>query len=245
MDSGGQWGRTLAVMLVLVWPHPAAAGGEVISEAAAARWRAVGALNAGGHRACSAALISDHEAITAAHCVVNRTTGQRVAPEDFQLVLGQTAAGSAAVRGVRAVAFPPGYTAAEQTAGIAGLATDIALLELDAPVSPQEAVPLQVVDWPAPVGDLADIVGYERGGPEAATVRAGCRAVASVAGVTAVTCDVIPGLSGAAVLLQQSPADPPKLVASVSSRSTGGGSALAFVVSVAPHLTELRALIEK
>jgi hypothetical protein len=56
-----------------------------------------------------------------------------------------------------------------------------------------------------------------------------------------VTCDLITGLSGSPVVLSQSPDSPLRLVASVSARGIGVG----YVVTIAPHLAELRALIAK
>ena len=102
-----------------------------------------------------------------------------------------------------------------------------------------------MADRPDPLGSFVDIVGYERGGPAGATLRDGCTAIQAQDGVVAVTCAVVSGLSGAPVLLSGDPDQPPTLVAIVSSRSTGPGQALAFVVTLAPHLAELRALIGK
>ena len=201
-----------------------------VSDAEAMRWRAVGSLQVAGHQACTAVLISELEAITAAHCVVDRATGQRVALATFSLVLGQRADGFAAVRGVAAAAFPPEYVSLEPISGLVGLSPDIALLQLDAPVTADEAAPKTVVDWPNPIGAFVDIVGYERDGPMTATIREGCMAVETGDGVTVVTCDVISGLSGAPVLLSENPAFTPHLVASVSSRGQGA----AFVVTIAP-----------
>ena len=87
-----------------------------------------------------------------------------------------------------------------------------------------------MADWPNPIGDFVDIVGYKRDGPMTATIREGCMAVETGDGATVVTCDVISGLSGAPVLLSENPALPPRLVASVSSRGQGA----AFVVTIPP-----------
>ena len=214
-----------------------------VSAAEATRWRAVAALEVNGHRACSAVLISDHEAITAAHCVYNLATGQKTDPAAFQLVFGQSGAAHAALRGVTAAVFLPGYAAPGAQKGFANVAMDLALLDLDPPVSPEVVLPLTVAEWPNPMGAFVDIVGYERDGAAAATIREGCTAIDSQNGVVAVTCAVISGLSGAPVLLSGAPDQPPQLVATVSSRSNGAGQALAFVVTLAPHLAELRALI--
>lgn len=205
----------------------------------APRWRGVGALQVAGKPTCSAVLISDHEAITAAHCVVDRASGHRVDPQDFTLVLGQDVGGFAAVRKVAATAFPPAYVTIRSVLDLGDLSTDLALLVLAPPVTPDEAAPLAVANWPQPMGDFVDIVGYERDGPGSASLREGCTVVQAEGGVAVVTCDVIAGISGAPVLLQARPDDPPRVVATVSSRGQG----LAYVVAIAPRLAELRALI--
>ncbi|MEO6298823.1 MAG: trypsin-like serine protease [Paracoccaceae bacterium] len=243
MSRYGRLGATVLVVIIVATGIVRADPMRLVGDGEAARWRAVGSLNVGGQRACTAALISDHEAITAAHCVVDRATGNRTAPGAYQLVLGQMADGHAAVRGVRETAFLPEYLSGQHTTGVASLVSDIALLDLDMPVTADEAVPLRVVDWANPIGAFVNIVGYQRGGPDGATIREGCTAIESDGGVTAVTCDVISGLSGAPVVLRENPNLPPVLVATVSSRSVGVGGALAIVVSIAPHLAKLRSLI--
>ena len=214
---------------------------RVVSPDEASRWAGVGSLRVAGRPACTAFLISPVEAITAAHCVVDRDSGRQILLGYFVLVLGQRDKSYAAWRKVTDVAFLPGFVSHDPIVTPNGLSTDLAILHLDRPVTADEAAPLQVADWPDPIGAVVDIVGYERGGPKTATIREGCRGVETGAGVTAVTCDVITGLSGSPVLLQASPDTPPRLVASVSSRGQG----VAFVVAIAPRLAELRGLIAK
>jgi V8-like Glu-specific endopeptidase len=218
--------------------------GRALRADEAARWQAVGALEVSGHRGCTAVLISDHEAITAGHCVYNTATRKAADPATLAVVLGQRDGDAGARRRVTAVGLLPEYVNGPASA-FDRIMVDIALLQLDAPVGPDAAVPLQVVDWPRPIGDFVDVVGYERGGVPGATIREGCTAISSTEGVTAVTCDLVSGLSGAPVLLRENPDAPPRLVATVSSRGTGAATGLAYVVSVAPHLEDLRAVIAK
>ncbi len=205
----------------------------------AAEWRAVGSLRIAGHQSCTAVLISDQEALTAAHCVVDRATGTRIVPQSYVLILGQMDGRYAAVRRVTATAFLPGFITKRPQIGIEDMASDLALLELAVPVTQDEATPATVADWPDPTGADVDIVGYEWRGPLEVTMRQGCKTLDSQDGVTAVGCDVITGLSGSPVLLSQTPDGPLHLVASVSARGNG----TAYVVTIAPHLAELRALL--
>ena len=220
-----------ALFLLAVLAGPSLADPRPLTDAERPRFAAVGSLNMQGHQACTAALISEIEAVTAAHCVVNRKTGLRTLPQVFELVLGQGADGSGTRRGVRATAFLPGYLDPAT-----GISLDLALVLLDAPVT--DIAPFAVQEWPNPVGEFVDIVGYEKGRSKDAMLREGCTALYEVQGVVVESCDVITGISGAPVLVQVPPEEAPPLVAVVSSRGQG----LGFVVPLAPHLAALRAL---
>lgn len=220
---------------------------QMVTDDKAMIWRGVGPLNVAGNRSCTAALISDHEAVTAAHCLFNPRTLKRTEAESIRFVMGQRRDTYAALRDVTATAILPGYVYAGQTQDPASVAQDIALLELASPVSPEEALPLQVADWPlgGRKGVQVDIVGYGRDRPFMASIRAGCPAVDAINGVTLLDCQAVPGLSGAPVVL----AGPgkPMLVAVVSSMvgTSRVNNDQMVVAAVAPHLAELRALIGK
>jgi protease YdgD len=207
-----------------------------------AQWRGVGSLRVSGRRSCTAVLISPTEALTAAHCVVDRETGRKVPAATFVLVLGQPEGNYSAVRGVSRTAFLPGFMTSASTDAFSIMAMDLALLELDEPVTLAEAEPFTVTGWLEPIGDLVDIVGYERDGPKAATIRKGCVAVETDEAVAALACDVITGLSGAPVVQPGNPGDPALGVVAIVSARLGGS---ALVVQVAPRLANLRALIAK
>lgn len=232
----------VATILVLCWGTSLSAevAARVLSPAEAQIWTGVGSLRVAGRQSCTAVLISPSEAITAAHCVVDRASGRRVVPALYRLVLGQRTNGFAAVRGVRATAFLPGFVNDEVGIGPRTLSTDLALLALDFPVLPTDATPFVLSDWPDPLAARVDIVGYERGGSLTATIREGCLTLETAAGVTTLACDAITGISGSPVVLPASAEGPPRLVASVSARGQGE----VFVVAVAPHLDELRRLLQ-
>lgn len=233
----------MALVMALVSAVPAGAQevvARLISRDEAVQWTGVGSLRVAGHHMCTAVLISPSEAITAAHCVVDHSSGERVVPALFRLVLGQRADGYAAVRGVRATAFLPGFVSRTTVIGPDSVATDLALLALDSPVLPSEATPIALSDWHAPLEAQVDIVGYESRGSLSATIRQGCRTLDTAAGVTSLGCDLITGISGSPVLVRPGAGDLPRLVAAVSSRS----QSVAFVVAIAPHLAELRQLIK-
>ncbi|MEO8241258.1 MAG: trypsin-like serine protease [bacterium] len=236
-----KWPVLAMLLLTLARQGDAQTLRRVLTPAEASAWRAVGSLNVLGAEACTAILISPHEAITAAHCAVDSNTGKLRPVGLYQLILGQTSDNQSRRYRIAASAVLPGYLADDKTNALAGIASDLALMTLATPVDPKDATPMVVAGWDKPIGDFVDILGYERGGPVDVTIREGCMVLDSLSGVSVANCSVISGLSGGPVVLSAPPGAAPTLVAVVS--STGQGHA--YVVTVAPHLAELRALLTK
>ena len=199
--------------------------------------RAVGPLYVGGYRSCSAVLISDHEVITAAHCVYAPAPPHRASLKGLYVLIGPRGTGFATLRGVISVATLPGYSHGPgERLTLDQLGFDAALLVLDAPVTPDEALPLPVAVWGA--ATEAQITGYPRDVNDE-TQRQGCPVQMHQGDVTQIGCAVVTGLSGAAVTIAG--VSGPEVVAVVSSRLGDDAHPAALVVSIAPLLTELRA----
>lgn len=206
--------------------------GAALAQAGAEAW--VAALYVDGVRSCSAVLVARDEALTAAHCVAGRL------PQTIAIVPGLGGPESTARREVRSIRLPPGHVPLAQALTPEGLGTDLALLRLaplaqpDGPPAPD---PTRIEPWPEPAGDFADILGYERDGPDHVTRREGCMALAEAAGVVTLACDVVSGLSGAPVFRQTRPEGAPALVGILSARSPGR----AYALTIAGRLEALRA----
>jgi len=209
---------------------------RMITLSEAPQWHAVGRLNIAGNRLCTATLIAPDQVITAAHCLFHPITHHRADPGEIRFVAGFRQDTYAALVGVTATAILPGYTYTGNRADLATIANDLALLQLSRPVLPTEAEPLTVTPWPT--APLLDIVGYGRDRPQIASIRQGCTALSNQGGAWLLDCPVLPGLSGAPVLLSGGQA-----VVGVVSASVGPAVAgvQALVVPLAPHLAELRA----
>lgn len=244
----GPWvaGQMVLVGLMLAAPGGAEpAAPRMIPDDEAAAWRAVGPLHVAGNRSCTATLISDHEAITAAHCLFHPVTHHRADPSDIKFVLGQRRDSYAALRGVSRLAVLPGYVYIGQKVGLSQVSSDLALLELDQPVPASEAEPLPVADWPPAEMKNAEVsvLGFGRDRPYMATIRTGCRVTQTAGAVAEIDCALVPGLWGAPVLLGGG--TPPQVVAVVSSLvGTRVNVESSLVLGIGPHLEELRALLK-
>jgi V8-like Glu-specific endopeptidase len=227
-----------------------AAGAEplaprMIPDDEAPAWTAVGPLNVAGNRSCTATLISPTEAITAAHCLFHPITHHRADPADIKFVLGQRRDTYAAIRGVARTAVLPDYVYIGPHVGLEQVGSDMALLELDQPVPPEVASPLKVVEWPLPgaKGAGVSVMGYGRDRPYMATMRSGCLVTETQSAIGQIDCPLLPGLSGAPVLLDSGRSQ--QLLAVVSSIvGTRVNPKASLILSIAPHLAELRALLQ-
>lgn len=242
--------RAMALALLCAAGLPGVAQAEPdpprsLSPEEAPLWLAVGPLNVAGNRSCTATLISPTEAITAAHCLFHPLTHHRAAAATIKFVLGQSRDGYAALRGVRRTAILPGYVEIGRVAGAAQVLNDLALLELDQPVPPEVAKPLTVVDWPFSwvKGSEVSVLGYGRDRPYMASLHTGCQVTALAGTVVQTDCPDLYGYTGAPVLLGA--ADPARMVALVTALvGTRVNSKASVILTIAPHLAELRALLQ-
>lgn len=219
--------RFLAALFALLAVEAAASDeGRFLDAEAARAYAAVGRLNIAGRRFCSATLIAPDRVLTAAHCLYHPTTGRPAPMEELRFVAGQHVEGHAAVRGVRRAAAHPDFRAGGTPTPTA-LATDVALLELDAPVSAEEAAPIGLGAFPA--GGAVTLVSYSRERPQAPSMQ-DCRAVAEMGGLAALTCSIAEGASGAPLFARTGGRE--KLVAVVSASGELGASFTLAVIAL-------------
>ena len=96
-------------------------------EAKAYPWSAIGKLNNGVGGSCTAVLISEHYALTAAHCLFFRNSGQYLPAQSVHLILGYENQQFREHLRVSAYYIPPTY---EPTKPYETLASDWALLSI-------------------------------------------------------------------------------------------------------------------
>jgi protease YdgD len=222
-------------------PEASANAPRMITEAEAVAWRGVGRLNVAGRRFCTATLISDRLAVTAAHCLFHPRSGARTQLSEMRFVAGLRLGAYAASRRIVRAAIPDRYSF-ERSANPASLSFDIALLELSQPIPMAEATAFPIGAPLAGYEPLA-LVSYSRDRAYAPSIERPCRVRTTMRRIAALSCKVTYGASGAPVFVERG--GEMRVSAIVSAMGHGpAGAPIALAVMAEPVIDELREKLE-
>lgn len=182
-------------------------------------FEAVGRLNMAGAGFCTATLIAPDRVLTAAHCLFDQNTGQRIPEERLEFLAGWRTGRADAIRAVTRAAIWPDFdmsTGAE----VGAVAGDIAVLALDRPVRMTSVLPIPTSDAAPSRGDPVTVVSYARERSESPSIQETCHVLEQRQdGVSIFSCDIDFGSSGSPVLAREG--DGLRVVSVISARGEG------------------------
>jgi protease YdgD len=235
--------RFLLALLVMSLVPPAAAQDAVLKGLQTADdsrgWDGVGKLILGDRGFCTGALIEPAVVLTAAHCLFDKETGERMAPEDIQFYAGWRNGRAVAYRGVRrAIAHPEYVFAGSDKLG--RVSFDLALLELNQPIRLPSLTPFAVDTSPVE-GDQVGVISYAQDRAEVPSFQEVCEVLAEREQTLVLSCSVDFGSSGAPVFSIKDGVA--RVVSVISAKAEVQGQKVALAVPLTAPLAVVRAAL--
>ncbi|MEM0947616.1 MAG: trypsin-like serine protease [Pseudomonadota bacterium] len=199
---------------------------------------AAGALESGGRTSCSAVLIAPHLIATAAHCLPGNKSNSTSEPNPIVFRTGAYPGHlSRDFEVAESVVHPLFGSDQEDRSG--GIRADVALARLAVPVPAEVARPIPP-GMPIGDDDPSVLLATWPGGAGARARERRCPVLAAEGAIATLSCIVIPGESGGAVVrLTESG---PELAAIVVATARSGRQPFGFAVQARSRIAQLKAI---
>lgn len=161
-------------------------------------WEAVGRVDFGSGF-CTGVLIAPDLVLTAAHCLFDKQTHQRIDLGKALFRSGYLKGEALAERRIENAIVAEGYEHEGALLKVQMAPNDVALMRLESPIYTAEADPFRVYDGPIDAVSEVQVMSYGQGRSEAMSWQRACNKIGQTQALFLFDCDITFGSSGAPV----------------------------------------------